>query len=108
MTYDVKTVLDLYYRVYNRFVADKELDERDISTLGATRIDISAMLCAQSNQNKRGAHPCQAFTTTVLATRSPKRCFSSEDQMRIAPSRYGTKYGISSRNRRIVRTAACE
>jgi hypothetical protein len=58
MTYDIKTVLDLCYRVYNRFVADKELDERDISTLGATGIDISAMLCAQSNRNKRGARPC--------------------------------------------------
>ena len=33
-TYDHKTVLDLYYRLYNTFVADKELDERDIATLG--------------------------------------------------------------------------
>jgi len=33
-TYDHKTLLDLYYRLYNTFVADKELDERDIATLG--------------------------------------------------------------------------
>ena len=33
-TYDYKTILDLYYRLYNTFVADKELDERDIATLG--------------------------------------------------------------------------
>jgi hypothetical protein len=33
-TYDHKTVLDLYYRLYNTLVADKELDERDIATLG--------------------------------------------------------------------------
>ena len=32
-TYDHKKVLDLYYRLYNTFVADKELDERDIATL---------------------------------------------------------------------------
>jgi predicted amidophosphoribosyltransferase len=32
-TYDRKTVLDLYYRLYNTFVTDKELDERDIATL---------------------------------------------------------------------------
>jgi len=33
-TYDHNTILDLYYRLYNTFVADKELDERDIATLG--------------------------------------------------------------------------
>jgi hypothetical protein len=32
-TYDHKTIIDLYYRLYNTFVADKELDERDIATL---------------------------------------------------------------------------
>jgi DNA-directed RNA polymerase subunit RPC12/RpoP len=30
-TYDHKTVLDLHYRLYNTFVADKELDKRDIA-----------------------------------------------------------------------------
>ncbi|MEI7827110.1 MAG: hypothetical protein WCI87_04855 [Euryarchaeota archaeon] len=33
-TCDHKTILDLYYRLYNTFVADKELDGRDIATLG--------------------------------------------------------------------------
>ena len=32
-TYDHKTVLELYYHLYNTFVADKELDEHDIATL---------------------------------------------------------------------------
>jgi uncharacterized Zn finger protein (UPF0148 family) len=34
-TYDHKTVLDLYYHLYNHFVSDKELDEHGITTLGA-------------------------------------------------------------------------
>ncbi|MGZ8876440.1 MAG: hypothetical protein ACXW1R_07545 [Halobacteriota archaeon] len=33
-TYEHKTVLDLYFRLYNTFVADKELDEQDIAKLG--------------------------------------------------------------------------
>jgi hypothetical protein len=36
---------------------------------------------------KLGTRPIYALITTVCATRSPSRCFSSEDQMRIAPSR---------------------
>ena len=32
-TFDHKTVLDLYFRLYNTFGADKELDERDIAPL---------------------------------------------------------------------------
>ncbi|MGZ4952887.1 MAG: hypothetical protein ACXVJJ_06165 [Halobacteriota archaeon] len=32
-TYDHKTVLDLYFRVYNQFVADQELDTQDLATL---------------------------------------------------------------------------
>jgi len=32
-TYDHKTLLDLYFRLYNQFVSEKELDEHDIAFL---------------------------------------------------------------------------
>ena len=60
----------------------------------------------RQKREKKGLRPYHAFSTTVCATRSPRRCFLSEVQIRIAPSRYGITHGMASISNKIVRIAA--
>src|SRR5665647_19417 len=62
----------------------------------------------QRRRFKKEGHEAKphAFTTAVLAARSPTRCFLSYVQIRMAPSKYGIKNGMASTTRRMLRTAA--